>query len=200
MRETPGSYTRREKKVHCTLKINGVKYLYHGTNQQFEEFDLGKAKRFKDFGRGFYLTSDLAQAQRWAQIKSREAEKAYVYRYELASINSNEWKVLELLQYNREWVDFISQCRIKGMETDHDIIYDRMADSYADDLTKYLQDYITQKTTAEDVIEKIKWGERSRKDQYCFKNKRAIELLQNRKVLVLEKEGRDSWNIQERGW
>lgn len=182
------------------LKINDVKYLYHGTNQQFEEFDFGKAHPFKDFGKGFYLTSSLAQAQRWAQIKAREEENAYVYRYEVAPINPNEWDVLELLQYNKEWIDFISQCRIKGMETEHDIIYDRMADSYADNLTKYLQDYIMQKTTAENVIEKVKWNEKARKDQFCFKNPKAIQLLQNRKILVLEKEGQDNWVIQERGW
>ena len=34
--------------------------LYHGTNVEFSEIDLKKSNRFKDFGRGFYLT-DIRQ-------------------------------------------------------------------------------------------------------------------------------------------
>ncbi len=30
--------------------------LYHGTNVEFEQIDLTKSNRFKDFGQGFYLT------------------------------------------------------------------------------------------------------------------------------------------------
>ena len=42
------------------MKINnGLKQLYHGTDCYFESFDFRYAKSFKDFGKGFYLTSDL---------------------------------------------------------------------------------------------------------------------------------------------
>ena len=36
--------------------------LYHGSNQEIERVDLGECKPFKDFGRGFYLTSLDGQA------------------------------------------------------------------------------------------------------------------------------------------
>lgn len=31
--------------------------LYHGINIDFDEIDLTKSHRFKDFGQGFYLTT-----------------------------------------------------------------------------------------------------------------------------------------------
>lgn len=36
--------------------------LYHGTNIAFETIDLLKSKPNKDFGQGFYLTTDKNQA------------------------------------------------------------------------------------------------------------------------------------------
>ena len=45
--------------------------LYHGTNQDIVSIDLAKGLRYKDFGRGFYLTPDRETAVRMAQKKSR---------------------------------------------------------------------------------------------------------------------------------
>ena len=44
--------------------------LYHGTNIMFDEIDLHKSKPNKDFGRGFYLSSDREQALQLAQYKA----------------------------------------------------------------------------------------------------------------------------------
>ena len=41
--------------------------LYHGTDAFFECPDLAMCRPFKDFGRGFYLTPDLAVAKRMAE-------------------------------------------------------------------------------------------------------------------------------------
>ena len=37
--------------------------LYHGTNLDIDEIDLEKCAPFKDFGKGFYLTTLLDQAK-----------------------------------------------------------------------------------------------------------------------------------------
>ena len=42
-----------------------IKKLYHGTKVYFDEPDLKKAKNRKDFGKGFYLTTNYDQAMRW---------------------------------------------------------------------------------------------------------------------------------------
>lgn len=44
--------------------------LYHGSNMAIDKPDLSKSKPYKDFGRGFYLSADLHQAQRMAEQRT----------------------------------------------------------------------------------------------------------------------------------
>ena len=46
--------------------------LYHGTNVEFDQIDLMKSKPNKDFGRGFYLSADYAQAKDMAAAKMEQ--------------------------------------------------------------------------------------------------------------------------------
>ena len=179
------------------MKINRVKRLYHGTDREFDVFDFCFAKSFKDFGKGFYLTTNFQQAQKWAQNKARIKNITYIYSYDIDAIDENEWKILELLQYNQEWVDFITESRITGKESEYDIIYDRMADSQFVEISEILQLYSDSDITAEKVIEKIKWHNHSA-DQYCFKNERALSLLTDKQVIIQYKDNRGIWKqVQE---
>lgn len=179
------------------MKINTIGKLYHGTDINFESFDFKFAKRFKDFGAGFYLTSSLKQAQKWAQKKSDKKGIAYIYRYDVKEIPDTGMKILELLKYNKEWVDFTCKSRIEGLETDHDIIYDRMADSMYSDISEALQEYMDNEINAEQVVKRIKWKNPDA-DQYCFKSEKALSYLCNRQVFVQYKATYGKW-IQESG-
>ena len=56
----------------------------HGSSMRVEAPDVAFSKRALDFGRGFYLTSFLPQAERWAKRKvMRHGGKAIVSDYEL---------------------------------------------------------------------------------------------------------------------
>ena len=105
------------------MKINEIERLYHGTDRCFDEFDFHKAKGFKDFGKGYYLTTNFNQALRWAQRKGSRNSKAYVYSYRVECADAENLKILELLKYDLKWLDFISQNRIYGKDTDYDIIF-----------------------------------------------------------------------------
>ena len=48
--------------------------LYHGSYCAVEEPDLDRCAKFKDFGRGFYLTSSKAQAENFAKISTAKAK------------------------------------------------------------------------------------------------------------------------------
>ena len=49
--------------------------LYHGSNIHIDSIDLLKGRKGKDFGRGFYLSEDLDQAQAMAEaVTEREEE------------------------------------------------------------------------------------------------------------------------------
>lgn len=178
------------------MKINKVKQLYHGTDRYFESFDFRYAKRFKDFGKGFYLTSDFNQAQKWAQSKARRKNKTYIYRYDMAALTDSSWKILELLQYNKMWMDFICKSRIDGYESDHDIIYDRIADNKYPAIAETLLKYYTKEISADAAISKIQWNG-PYADQYCFKSARSLSLLKNRVILVQYKDSAGRWRQQK---
>ena len=151
------------------LKIQEIKYLYHGTNTKFDKIDIDKyGSVFKDYGQGFYLTTNLQQAWNLAHY--------------------------ELLEYNEEWLDIIAENRIRGVchIADIDIIYDRMADNKGDVLGKELADYLNDKKNGDEVIEKIRFANES-KDQYCFKTAKALHLLINRKLMIDSRDRRGYW-------
>ena len=45
--------------------------LYHGSNVEIDVIDLGRGRRGKDFGQGFYLSADRSQAQLAAKRRER---------------------------------------------------------------------------------------------------------------------------------
>lgn len=174
------------------IKMNTIKKLYHGSACYFDAFDFCYARSFKDFGKGFYLTSDFAQAQKWAQNKAGYKNKTYIYCYKVSPVAEYEWNILELLQYDKQWIDFISKSRMEGLETDYDIIYDRIADSQYTQIADTLQKYVAGKISAEKAISRIRWNH-SRADQYCFKNERSLTLLKDRTVIVQYKDQDGRW-------
>ena len=181
---------------HDLKRIQCIDKLYHGTDQLFDEFDLSKAKPFKDFGKGIYFTSDFNQAQKWAQKKGDRKSTAYIYCYAVDNHKVNDFKILELLQYDREWLEFICKSRIEGKETDYDIIYDRIADNQYSEISDSLQKYAQNGISAEEVIEKIRW-DNPKADQYCFKNRNALSILGEKELIVQHKDLDGRW-LQER--
>ena len=57
------------------LRLEDVVTLYHGSNVAVELPDLARCAPRKDFGRGFYLTSDLGQAEEFARIVTRRTNR-----------------------------------------------------------------------------------------------------------------------------
>ncbi len=172
------------------MKLQDRLILYHGTGKYFKIFDLKQARGFKDFGRGFYLTTSYRQAQRWAQVKAEE--EAYIYQYVVEGFCSANWKVLELLQYDEVWIDFITESRLTGKETSYDIIYDRIADNQYFEMSSVLQRYSRKQISSEEAIQKIQW-KYSDGDQYCFKNERVIKLLKRQETYIQRKDAAGIW-------
>lgn len=49
--------------------------LYHGSTVPVEKPEIRISESFLDFGTGFYTTTSLQQAERWARIKMRRENK-----------------------------------------------------------------------------------------------------------------------------
>ena len=83
--------------------------LYHGTNQNFGEIDLMKSKPNKDFGQGFYLSREYAQAMEMAKTKVAQLMTGIptVLTYEADEVQMEGLKVLRFDDYSEEWAKFI---------------------------------------------------------------------------------------------
>lgn len=166
------------------MVIQMIKKLYHGTNMYFEEPDLAEAADFKDFGRGYYLTTNQFQAEKWAikdLIDNDKNDVAYVYEYEFDTDDTKNLRILELLIYNEEWLDFIACNRTKKEENiQYDLIYDRMADSRGEILTEAIRDYINKIKTAKETLAIARFRDRNM-NQYCFKTYEALAKIEKKR-------------------
>lgn len=85
--------------------------LYHGSNTAFDVIDLLRSKPNKDFGRGFYLTESLAQAQDMAHMKISQLEfgTPTVMKYALNEqcLDDGSLSVRRFAGYSEEWAQFI---------------------------------------------------------------------------------------------
>ena len=149
--------------------------LYHGSNVEVKEPILLKVQRELDFGKGFYTTSDLEQAARWAwrTAKRRGESNAFVTVYE---VKDDELKNIRLLSFdspNVEWLNFVVKNR-KGeyIAGDWDIISGPVAD---DQTAQVIDLYLEGAYDEEEAIRRFLT--QRLKDQYAFKTDEALKLL-----------------------
>ena len=153
--------------------------LYHGTNQDITTIDLTKGLAYKDFGQGFYLTPDLATAERMARKRARLfGGEAVLIEYEFdESVLSSD--VLNVLQYpekaNVEWARFVDRNRDRRKEPlIHE--YDIISGPIADDGVAYLLGRFHEGTmTLEELAEGLQ--DKHLDQQYYFGTERALQSL-----------------------
>ena len=157
--------------------------LYHGSNVEVKEPILLKVQRELDFGKGFYTTSDMEQAARWAErtAKRRGESNAFVTVYE---VNEDELKNIRLLSFdspNVDWLDFVVKNR-KGeyIAGDWDIISGPVAD---DQTAQVIDLYLEGAYDEEEAIRRFLT--QRLKDQYAFKTDEALKLLIFKEVITL---------------
>ena len=157
--------------------------LYHGSNVEVKEPILLKVQRELDFGKGFYTTSDMEQAARWAwrTAKRRGESSAFVTVYE---VNEDELKNIRLLSFdspNVEWLNLVVKNR-KGEYITGD--WDIISGPVADDQTAQVIDlYLEGAYDEEEAIRRFLT--QRLKDQYAFKTDEALKLLIFKEVITL---------------
>lgn len=152
--------------------------LYHGTNMLFDVIDLLRSKPNKDFGRGFYLSADYAQAQAMAQVKVEQLETGtpVVLTYEVDDNALEKLRVLRFNDYSEEWAKFILLNRNHfGDEAAHD--YDVVIGPIANDRVGIqLWKYETHTIDLPTLVNNLKYM-KGVTIQYFFGTERAINLL-----------------------
>lgn len=170
--------------------------LYHSSYTEVTTPDLSKCARFKDFGRGFYLTTSLQQAKSFVSLSVRKAQyagmvdtiarKGYVSKF---TVDSNDWESLCTLEFpgaNLEWLSCIVAHRLRRPSSPivqkyagYDVISGKIADDQTNiTLALYMEGAFGQVGSTEAVrtcMDRL-MPERL-KDQYCFRTERALRCL-----------------------
>ena len=96
----------------CHLELS--KPLYHGSTAFFSRIDLSQSVPGKDFGRGFYTTSDSFQAEKFARLKAKRArsDKGYVMVFRFQ--NAEGLSIKQFPSSSEEWFDFVLRNRGYG--------------------------------------------------------------------------------------
>ena len=157
--------------------------LYHGSSVEVKEPMLLKLQRELDFGKGFYTTTDLEQATKWAKriAKRRGVDKAFVTVYEVDSEEINKLRLLSFDLPNAEWLDFVVKNRKGEFIAEN---WDVISGPVADDQTAQVIDlYLDGLYDEEEAIRRFLT--QKLKDQYTFKTLEAINLLKYKEVITL---------------
>lgn len=157
--------------------------LYHGSNVEVKSPRLLQNQRELDFGNGFYTTSDIEQAKRWASrtAKRLKQEKAYVSVYEISDDVMKSLNILKFAKSDVEWLRFVVKNR-KGQIIENN--YDIIIGSVADDQTAPVIDlFLDGMYDEEEAIKRLL--PQKLKDQYVFKTEKAIKSLCFKEVITL---------------
>ena len=99
--------------------------LYHGSTVTVRKPSLRPGRPNADFGKGFYTTSVMEQAVRWAHIK-RERENAEravvsVYEFDETLLESSDCNIRRFTGADEPWLFFVTDCR-KSRPHDYDLV------------------------------------------------------------------------------
>ena len=151
--------------------------LYHGTNATIQHIDLDQSRVGKDFGLGFYLTTDEQVAMRQAARKLEQfgEGEAKVYKYCFDEIKAQTLNVLIFEEYTLDWARFVLDNRKnRTRQQIHD--YDIVIGPIADDVVGYQIRRVEEGIITElQFLEEIKFH--TIPTQYMFATDRAIGLL-----------------------
>ncbi len=99
--------------------------LYHGSTVTVRKPSLRPGRSNADFGKGFYTTSVLEQAVRWAHIKQEreDASRAVVsiYEFDKSLLDNTDLKIRQFTGADEPWLLFVTGCR-KSRPHEYDLV------------------------------------------------------------------------------
>ena len=138
--------------------------LYHGSNIEISQIDIDKGRKGKDFGKGFYLSEDIKQAEKMASLTTfRQGKGVPVvskFMFDESILNGkSDIKIKQFGGYTIEWAEFILLNRNNNTNIqahDYDIVIGAMAD---DQIYNYISDYMDGVITREQfwILAKFKY-------------------------------------------
>lgn len=167
-----------------TDKFNNIT-VYHGSYMEVSQPDLKECKEGKDFGRGFYITTDRNQAIKFAKLIAQRHSTTYgvLNEYILSDIDGLRYYAFE--NTDMDWLNCVVGNRRKQFShlsakwTDYDILSGKVAN---DDTSTVINAYllgiygeIGSYRAGNMAISNLE--PENLKDQLCFKTDKAISKL-----------------------
>lgn len=171
-------------------EFSSTKIWYHGTTSTQvaslkDGIDVHHSKRNCDFGIGFYVTSKLSQAIKWAQRKTKDEipfnpnVKSVVLSYQFQELARSEIKIFEI---DKEYFQFVNKNRLEldaksGINIHHfSAVFGPVLDGQVTRLKETLDDYFQGFNTLEQTAE-ILLGKYQNDTQLCICDQRIADRL-----------------------
>ena len=159
--------------------------LYHGSNQEISSIDLSHCKPYKDFGRGFYLTTIERQAELMAKRTSRifgGYPFVTVYNFDETSLSDTTFSIKTFAMPDIEWAMFVLNNRNRDFQnhndsnSNQDNKYDIVSGPVAnDDIALLFRSFINEHIDLPSLVSGLEYKKLN--DQYSFHTIRATALL-----------------------
>lgn len=150
--------------------------VYHGSLKHVKSPIVERGRTSTDFGKGFYTTTNIEQAKRWALNKQRTAgedAKAIVNTYEINDnlLENTNYKIKKFTSPDKEWLSFVVNCR-KSVLHEYDIVFGAVAN---DRIYATITLYESEVLTAEETVARLKVNDFF--NQISFHSDEAIKEL-----------------------
>lgn len=150
--------------------------VYHGSLFQVHNPNIERGRQSTDFGKGFYTTTNIEQAKRWALKKlktAKEGSKAIINIYEVDDelLNNPKYNIKKFNSPDEEWLDFVVDCR-RSTPHKYNIIFGPVAN---DKIYTTITLYEGQILTAEETVARLKVDEYF--NQISFHSQMALDEL-----------------------
>ena len=150
--------------------------VYHGSNVEVRKPSLRYGRNNTDFGKGFYLTTQKEQAERWTEIKLDRAKTGKrivsVYDIDETLLTSAELNIREFHGVDEPWLEFVVNSR-KGVKHDYDLVFGPLANDKVFTTVNLYESGVLDAPTA---IARLKVYKTY--DQLSFHTQRVIDALQ----------------------
>jgi hypothetical protein len=164
--------------------------VYHGSYTLIEEIDLKKCQPGRDFGRGFYVTKILSQAEYWAKrIGSKNDRESVVTEFNFIeyAFDYEGLKVLRFNDYSEAWLDFVVLNRANtSLKQAHD--YDIVEGPVADDrVTRRIFAYLNGAVSKAGFLEELRFFRYTHQIALCTAGAlQMIERSVDRSELIID--------------
>lgn len=157
------------------LKKQGKVRVYHGSYAEVKRPLVRVGRMYLDFGQGFYVTNIEEQARRWAKrvciIRNENTPVLNVYDLDIEGINSAGYKILRIPEYNKDWLDFIVECRRGGnIWRGYDVVEGGVAN---DQVIDAVEDYDSGRMTMEQALGQLRLARPT--NQICIHKQEIVD-------------------------